>query len=215
MRVTRKGLAGVTRYACGGVLPPPERGTGAVLTSRVRRVAQSERTRERVEKPKDRACSKRQQNSRVRRISGIVSASPERSSKVVGQAAKAASPARPRVRPASGPAKGDSARGTDMMSFERTSMEARGDTGERIPQDSAKLSEGVGEGHHDQETRPIRDLRVEHLRQSIAAGNYLTSVKIDATVERLCRELARNNTLSEKPRRQLLRFSRHGPPSRP
>ena len=135
---------------------------------------------------------------------------------MVGRAAKAASPARPRVRPASGPAKADSARGTDMMSFERTSMEACGDTGERIPQDSAKLWEGVGEGHPDQETRPIRDLRVEHLRQSIAAGSYLTSVKIDATVERLCRELfARNNTLSEKLRRQLLRFSRHGPPSRP
>ena len=89
-----------------------------------------------------------------------------------------------------------------MISFERTSMEARGDTGERIPQDSAKRSEGVGEGHHDQETRPVRDLRVEHLRQSIAAGNYLTSVKIDATVERLCRELfARNSALPKRPRR--------------
>jgi hypothetical protein len=76
-----------------------------------------------------------------------------------------------------------------MMSFERTSREARGDTGERIPQGSIKVLEAVGEGNHGQEARPNRHRLLEHLRRSIAAGNYLTRVKIDGTVERLCREL--------------------------
>jgi anti-sigma28 factor (negative regulator of flagellin synthesis) len=76
-----------------------------------------------------------------------------------------------------------------MMSCERTSTEARGGTGERIPRDSISLSEVVGESNHAQEARPNRHQLVERLRQSIAAGNYLTSEKIDGTVERLYREL--------------------------
>jgi anti-sigma28 factor (negative regulator of flagellin synthesis) len=76
-----------------------------------------------------------------------------------------------------------------MTEHERKSTEARGDTGERHVQDSVKLSETIGEGNHDQETRPISRQLVESLRQSIAAGNYLTSMKIDTTVERLYREL--------------------------
>jgi anti-sigma28 factor (negative regulator of flagellin synthesis) len=76
-----------------------------------------------------------------------------------------------------------------MMSFERTSTEARGSTGERIPRDGVRLSEAVDESNHAQKARPNRHLLVERLRQSIAAGDYLTPVKIDGTVERLCREL--------------------------
>lgn len=76
-----------------------------------------------------------------------------------------------------------------MMLLEQTSTEARGDTRERIPQGRVWLLEAVGDGNHGQEARPIRYRLVERVRQSIAAGNYLTPVKIDATVERLCREL--------------------------
>ena len=76
-----------------------------------------------------------------------------------------------------------------MMSFERTSREARGDTGERIPQGSITLLEAVGEGNDGQEARPNRHRLLERLRESIATGDHLTPVKIDGTVERLCREL--------------------------
>ncbi|MBN2559459.1 MAG: hypothetical protein JXQ75_00825 [Phycisphaerae bacterium] len=76
-----------------------------------------------------------------------------------------------------------------MMLLERTSMEAREDTGERIPQDSVRMPQAVGNGNHGQEARPIRCRLVQRLRQSIAAGDYLTPVKIDATVERLYRKL--------------------------
>jgi anti-sigma28 factor (negative regulator of flagellin synthesis) len=75
------------------------------------------------------------------------------------------------------------------MSFERASTEAREDMGERIPQGSVKLAKAVSVGNHGQEARPIRRLLVERLRQSIAAGTYLTPGKIDATVERLYRGL--------------------------
>jgi len=57
-----------------------------------------------------------------------------------------------------------------MMSFERTSTDARAGTGERILRDSVKLSEAVGECNHGQEARPIRRRLVERLRQSIAAA---------------------------------------------
>jgi len=76
-----------------------------------------------------------------------------------------------------------------MMSFERTSREARGDTGERIPQGNITLLEAVGEGNYGQEAPPNRRRLLERLRRSVAAGNYLTRVKIDGTVERLYREL--------------------------
>jgi hypothetical protein len=75
------------------------------------------------------------------------------------------------------------------MSCERTSTEARGSTGERIPRDSIRLLQAVGEGNHGQEARPNRHLLLERLRQSVAAGNYLTSEKTDGTVEGLHREL--------------------------
>jgi hypothetical protein len=76
-----------------------------------------------------------------------------------------------------------------MTSSQQTCMEARGGSGERSPQDSVKLPEAVGEGSQGQEARPIRRLLVERLRQSIAAGDYLTPEKMDATLERLYREL--------------------------
>jgi hypothetical protein len=82
-------------------------------------------------------------------------------------------------------AKAVSARSKDKMSFERTSTEARGDTGEEIPQDSVRLSEVVAEGNRRQEGRPICPLLVTRLRQSIAAGHYLTPAKIHAAVKRL------------------------------
>ena len=76
-----------------------------------------------------------------------------------------------------------------MMSIALRSTEAHGDAGERIPRDSVRLSVAVGEGELGQEARPIRHLLVERLRRSIAAGDYLTSEKIDGTVKRLYREL--------------------------
>jgi hypothetical protein len=78
-----------------------------------------------------------------------------------------------------------------MMSLERTSTEACEYKGERIPQDCIRLSEDVDESNHGEETQPKRRLLVERIRQSIAAGTYLTPEKTDGTVERLYRELMR------------------------
>jgi hypothetical protein len=78
-----------------------------------------------------------------------------------------------------------SARSKRMTSAQQACGEARGGSGERNPQDSVRRAEAVGGGDQGQEAQPIRRLLVERLRQSIAAGDYLTSEKIDATLERL------------------------------
>jgi anti-sigma28 factor (negative regulator of flagellin synthesis) len=61
--------------------------------------------------------------------------------------------------------------------------------GDLIPEDRVELSEAAGEGNHGQDAQRIRHESVERIRRSIAAGDYLTSEKIDATVERLYEEL--------------------------
>lgn len=76
-----------------------------------------------------------------------------------------------------------------MMSNELRSTEAHGDTGERTPRDSIRLSVVFGEVELSQEAQQNRHLLVERIRQSIASGDYLTSEKIDGTVKRLHREL--------------------------
>ena len=76
-----------------------------------------------------------------------------------------------------------------MMSLEWTSTEARVDTGERVLGLGVRLLNAVGEGNHGREARLNRHLREERLRLSIAAGNYLTPVRIAAAVDRLYRAL--------------------------
>jgi hypothetical protein len=61
--------------------------------------------------------------------------------------------------------------------------------GDLIPEDRVEPSETAGEGNHGQDAQRIGHEPVERIRRSIAAGNYLTSEKIDATVERLYAEL--------------------------
>ena len=76
-----------------------------------------------------------------------------------------------------------------MMSVELRSTEAHRDTGERTPLDSIKLSVVLEEVELSHEARQNRHLLVERIRQSIAAGDYLTFEKIDGTVKRLHRKL--------------------------
>ena len=61
--------------------------------------------------------------------------------------------------------------------------------GDLIPEDRVELSATAGEDNHGQDALRICHESVERIRQSIAAGDYLTSEKIDAAVERLCEEL--------------------------
>jgi anti-sigma28 factor (negative regulator of flagellin synthesis) len=72
----------------------------------------------------------------------------------------------------------------------RESHVARKAPGGPIPQDRLELSEAAGEGNRGQDAVQIRLELVERIRQSVAAGNYLTSDKIDAAVERLYQVLS-------------------------
>jgi hypothetical protein len=49
-------------------------------------------------------------------------------------------------------------------------------------EDRVELSTAAGEGNRCPDTPRIRDELVERIRRSIAAGDYLTSEKIDVTV---------------------------------
>ena len=73
--------------------------------------------------------------------------------------------------------------------FARESQAVCKAAGHLIPEDRVELSEAAGEGNHGQDAQRISHESVERIRRSIAAGNYLTSEKIDATVERLYEEL--------------------------
>lgn len=64
-----------------------------------------------------------------------------------------------------------------------------GDPGERVPQGSVRLSATLAEPRHGQQTRPNRHPLLERICHSIAAGDYLTSEKIDMTVDCIYREL--------------------------
>ncbi len=56
-------------------------------------------------------------------------------------------------------------------------------------EDRVELSAAAGEGDRCADTPRIRDELVERLRRSIAAGDYLTSEKIDVTVDCIYQEL--------------------------
>ena len=61
--------------------------------------------------------------------------------------------------------------------------------GDLLPEDRGELSAAAGESNHGQDALRIRHELVERIRQSIAAGDYLTSEKIDAAVKGLHEEL--------------------------
>jgi hypothetical protein len=58
-----------------------------------------------------------------------------------------------------------------------------------MPEGRVDLPKAVGEVHCGQDAPRIHHELVERIRQSIAAGDYLTSEKIDVTVDCICREL--------------------------
>ena len=69
--------------------------------------------------------------------------------------------------------------------FARESRVVREAAADQIQDDRVELSEAAIEANHGRDAQRIRDESVERIRRSIAAGDYLTSEKIDATVERL------------------------------
>jgi hypothetical protein len=58
-----------------------------------------------------------------------------------------------------------------------------------LPEGRVDLPKAVGEDHCGQDAPQIRHELVECIRQSVATGDYLTSEKIDVTVDCICREL--------------------------